>query len=270
MGWGKKLATAMLSVLFLFAFVQAVGGYLIGQLSSFQNTGPVLEPQVEEKVVRQMVLQLEPMTYYTFQLGAYEEAVEGQSRINELAQMGYRVCVSQGPPFQLWLGCLGKEPSVADLPETVRDGNRDIFVKKLILNEAAFRFSAEDGLLMEQVSTLLSSYDVVLKHSLKMFQDYRYDTCSEENWSEMIQQLMEELELIQQKGTALLSDAASDPMASSILDLMTVTAEYEESLQKKKEKKSDKVVLLAQSCLLELIEQYHSFIRDESDQKIDS
>ncbi len=76
MGWGKKLATAMLSVLFLFAFVQAVGGYLIGQLSSFQNTGPVLEPQVEEKVVRQMVLQLEPMTYYTFQLGAYEEAVE--------------------------------------------------------------------------------------------------------------------------------------------------------------------------------------------------
>ena len=270
MGWGKKLATAMLSVLFLFAFVQAVGGYLIGQLSSFQNTGPVLEPQVEEKVVRQMVLQLEPMTYYTFQLGAYEEAVEGQSRINELAQMGYRVCVSQGPPFQLWLGCLGKEPSVADLPETVRDGSRDIFVKKLILNEAAFRFSAEDGQLMEQVSTLLSSYDVVLKHSLKMFQDYRYDACSEENWSEMIQQLMEELELIQQKGTDLLSDAASDPMASSILDLMTVTAEYEESLQLISEKKSDKVVLLAQSCLLELIEQYHSFIRDESDQKIDS
>ena len=60
---------------------------------------------------------------------------------------------------------------------------------------------------MEQVSTLLSSYDVVLKHSLKMFQDYRYDACSEENWSEMIQQLMDELELIQQKGTALLSDA---------------------------------------------------------------
>ena len=108
---------------------------------------------------------------------------------------------------------------------------------------------------MEQVSTLLSSYDVVLKHSLKMFQDYRYDACSEENWSEMIQQLMEELELIQQKGTALLSDAASDPMASSILDLMTVTAEYEESLQLISEKKSDKVVLLAQSCLLELIEQ---------------
>ncbi len=85
----------------------------------------------------------------------------------------------------------------------MRSSSSDIFVQKLILNETALRFSAEDRQVMEQVSALLSSYDVVLKHSLKMFQDYHYAACSEENWAEMLQQVEEELALIQETGSAL-------------------------------------------------------------------
>lgn len=269
MGQGRKIVAALLSVVLIFTFIQSVGGYLIEQLSSFQDTGQVLE-QTKEKVVRQMVLQLEPMEYYTFQIGAYEDAAAGQAKINELAQLGYRVCVSQGPPYCLWLGCLGKETKVAELPEAVRAVSTDIFVQKLVLNETALRFSAENEQMMEQVSALLSSYDVVLKHSLQMFQDYRYAACSEENWGEMIAQITAELNVIQETGAAFLTQENSEPVASGILNLLTITREYGESLQLMQEKKTDKVVLLAQSCLLELIEQYHSFMVQESTQEIDS
>lgn len=61
---------------------------------------------MEEKVVRQMVLQLEPVEYYTVQVGSYQDASAGQAKINELAQLGYRVCVSQGPPYCLGLAAL--------------------------------------------------------------------------------------------------------------------------------------------------------------------
>lgn len=106
---------------------------------------------------------------------------------------------------------------------------------------------------------------MVLKHSLQMFQDYRYEACSEENWANMIGQIGEELTVIQETAGALLNDEASEPVASGILNLLAVTEEYGESLQLVQEKKSDKVVLLAQSCLLELIEQYHGFMTESSD-----
>lgn len=268
MGQVKRLAAAIFSVFLIFMFIQSVGGYLIGKLSSFQDTGQVLEQQVEEKVVRQMVLQLEPVEYYTVQVGSYQDASAGQAKINELAQLGYRVCVSQGPPYCLWLGCFGKAPQVKDLPQSIQESGSDVFVQKLVLNETALRFPAEDKQMMEQISSLLSSYDVVLKHSLQMFQDYRYEACSDENWQQMIQQLTEELTVIEEKGSAFLTMDSKESIASGILDLLTLTQEYQESLQLIQEKKTDKVVLLAQSCLLELIEQYHIFIAQESQMEI--
>lgn len=270
MGQVKRLAAAIFSVFLIFMFIQSVGGYLIGKLSSFQDTGQVLEQQVEEKVVRQMVLQLEPVEYYTVQVGSYQDASAGQAKINELAQLGYRVCVSQGPPYCLWLGCFGKAPQVKDLPRSIQESGSDVFVQKLVLNETALRFPAEDKQMMEQISSLLSSYDVVLKHSLQMFQDYRYEACSDENWQQMIQQLTEELTVIEEKGSVFLTMDSKESIASGILDLLTLTQEYQESLQLIQEKKTDKVVLLAQSCLLELIEQYHIFIAQESQMEIGS
>lgn len=45
MGQVKRLAAAIFSVFLIFMFIQSVGGYLIGKLSSFQDTGQVLEQQ---------------------------------------------------------------------------------------------------------------------------------------------------------------------------------------------------------------------------------
>lgn len=266
MAWGKKLAVTVLSLLMLFFFVQGVGGYLIEQLS--QSSDHLLESQAEEKILKQMVLQLEPVEYYTFQLGTYQDAAAGQASINRLAQMGYRVCVSDGPPYEIWLGCLGKMPDAHDLPEEILADHSDVFVRKKILNETAFKFSESDGQGMERIATLLSSYDVVLKHSLQMFQDYRYDACSEQNWSDMTKQICGELEMLRETANLLLTEETSDTLARGVLNLLAITEEYEESLQFMQEKKTDRVVLLAQSCLLDLIAQYHSFMVDESNNKI--
>ena len=86
----------------------------------------------------------------------------------------------------------------------------------------------------------------------------------------MIQQLTEELAVIEEKGSVFLTMDSKESIASGILDLLTLTQEYQESLQLIQEKKTDKVVLLAQSCLLELIEQYHIFIAQESQMEIGS
>lgn len=266
MDWVRKGITTMLSLLLLFVFVQSVGGYLIEQLS--QNAGQLVESQTEEKVLKQMVLQLEPVEYYTFQIGTYQDAAAGQATVNQMAQMGYRVCVSDGPPYELWLGCLGKAPRVGDLPESIRSEAGDVFVRKKILNETAFKFSVSDGHVMEQVAALLSSYDVVLKHSLQMFQDFRYAACSEQNWLDMTEQICAELAMIRQSANGLLTEETNESMARGVLDLLALTEAYEESLKLMQEKKNDRVVLLAQSCLLELIIQYNSFMEIENSNKI--
>ncbi len=256
MRWFQKGMAVLLSLLLMFAFVQITGTYLVGQLS--QYAGQVPELEVKEQVRKQMVLQLEPLEYYTFQIGSYQNTADGQDCINALAQMGYRVCVSEGPPYELWLGCLGKEPDLDELPESIRSISSDIFIRRRILNETAMKFSADDGQIMDQVAALFSSYDVVLKHSLQMFQDYRYDACSEENWADMTAQITGELTVIQDSAAILLADENSEELAANLLDLLSATEEYSESLTLMQEKKNDRVVLLAQSCLLELIEQYHN------------
>lgn len=262
----QKFAAAALSLILMFGFVQVTGNYLIGELS--RNAGQAPELPVAEEIEKQMVLQLEPVEYYTFQLGLYEDAEEAQEKIQTLAQAGYRVCVSSGPPYAVWLGCFGLKPAADTLPEEIRSISPDLFVQKQILNETMLKFYADDKLIMEQVSALLSSYDVVLKHSLQMFQDYRYDVCSPEIWEAMTAQIIRELRMIQESAERLLLDEASEPVAGGIRNLLSYTVAYCESLEQINEKQNDRAVLLAQSCFMELIGSYHGFMRDESSDKI--
>lgn len=262
----RKGAGRLLSVILMFAFVQFTGGYLIEQLSKNSDTVPDLA--VEEKVEKQMVLQLEPVMYYTVQLGSFETAEEGQACIDRMAEAGYRVAVSDGPPYQISLGCMGKKPSLQDFPEEIRAFSRDVFVQTGILNETALEFSADDRLQMEQTAALLSNYDVVLRHSLQMFQDFRYEACSEEIWDAMTAQITEELQVIEQSAEGLLEDTAANQAAEKIEGLKEATVQYRISLQQMKEQKTDRAVLMAQSCLLDVIEKYHGFIVFENSYKL--
>lgn len=217
-------------------------------------------PEVEEQVVKHMVLQLEPQAYYTIQIGAYTDAAQGQAQVSQLAQAGYRAVVSSGPPYQLYIGCMQTPPALDALPEAIRTVGKDIFVKKQILNSVQFCLPEHPSSDLQQVAILLASFDIVLKHSLQLFQDYRYEACSEENWDAMITQVQSELQQIAHSAEAYLYDFEEGALAGDLLDLLQVADCYRESLTFVKEKKNTTMVLLAQSCLLELIDAYHTFM----------
>ena len=267
MRWVKKVLTATIWTMLTICFVQTIGGHLVAQLSSLEDGTLQAEQYIEEKVVKQMVLQLEPQEYYTVQLGSYPDAISGQRQVTALAEAGYRVFVSQESPYRLWIGCTGAEPSIEHLPDVIKEIGNDVFVQKLILNESVFQFPADGSsasVELQQVAVLLSSYDVMLKHSLKLFQDYCYENCSEENWNAMIEQVQEELRLLEESVRNFLMETGQETIVSSLLDLLTVTEEYGESLQLIVDKKNTQVVLLSQSCLLELIARYHIFMEETS------
>ena len=259
--WGVVVVLVLLLVVWL----NGIGEYFVAQIQNFQENGQAAEPQAEEKVIHEMVLQLEPIEYYTFQLGSYSNVKDGQAKIDAMAQLGYRLFASDGPPYQLCLGCFGTALNIEVLPEVIRNENPDLFVQKKLLNETTLRFPSEDRQKMEPLASLLSSYDIVLKHSLKMFQDIRYEACDTTIWEEMIAQITEELSVIQQHKTTLLEEPLDEPLISACLNLFDVTEEYAESLQRIQEQKKDQAVLLAQSCLLEVIQQYHALMRSGED-----
>lgn len=251
----QKSAAAVLSLLLMFVFVQSAGSYFIGTLSQYNE----LETDIpmEEEIVKQMVLQLEPVEFYTLQLGSFETAEEGQASINRLAQMGYRVSVSAGPPYQVWLGCMGNKPVLENFPEEIRQIAADCFIQKRILNETALKFAASDNLQMEQIAARLSSYDIALQHSLQMFQDFRYEACSVDNWGAMIAQITEELNLLEDSAELILYENTEEVMQEGITELVNRTDCYRESLNRMQDDKTDRSVLVAQSCLMDLIETYH-------------
>ncbi len=261
MGKLKHFIALVLLVSGTVYFVQAAGGYLAGCLSNLEKDE---ELRIDEKVIKQMVLQLEPQEYYTIQLGSYADAASGQDKIDVLAQAGYRVFVTDGPPYQLWIGCIGKAPSLDDLPDVFWSVGTDVFVQKQILNRVLFQFPADASTALQDITIFLASVDIVLKHSLQMFQDYRYDSCSEENWNEMITQVLSELEQIQSSASDILLRSENELLVGDLLDLLTVMKSYHESLQLIIEKKNTEMVFLAQSCLLELIDYYHEFIEQNS------
>ena len=84
----------------------------------------------------------------------------------------------------------------------------------------------------------------------------------------MTAQITEELQVIEQSAEGLLEDTAANQAAEKIEGLKEATVQYRISLQQMKEQKTDHAVLMAQSCLLDVIEKYHSFIVFENSYKL--
>lgn len=260
----KQFFVVVLLVWVTVCFVQTVGIHLVSRLSNLEASENTAELEIEEKVVKQMILQLEPREYYTIQVGSYSDVESCQERIDQCSKMGYRVFVSEDPPYQVYLGCVGRVLSLDELPEDIRSLDTDIFVQKRILDQTMFRFPATQSDHLQEIAVLITSFHVVLNHSLNLFQDYRYETCSEENWDAMITQVQSELVQIQLSANTFLLEKQAEPLADHLLRLLSAAEAYRESLDLIAEKKNTQVVLLAQSCLLELISCYHNFIEQSS------
>lgn len=253
----RKIIFIIGAALFMLITVQSIGGYLVDQLSAYNEAAPVPELAEETKVIKYKVLRLEPTEYYSIQMGSYSDTVQGQETINKMAELGYRVYVSDGPPYKLWLGCSAEELT---LPQELTGYGQDVHIEKQMLNTVSLRFEEDNQLFAESISSLLSSYDVVLKHSLEMFEDGSYGQHSKEMWQQMTAQIDSELQLLINSIETLLEDPDSEQVAGDFIDLQNETAEYQQSLQLLLNKENDKAVFLAQSYLLEVIDKYHTIM----------
>ena len=258
--WGMLLLVMALTMV----FVKTAGSYVAQELNRVEPIEHQSELYVQEKVIKQHVLQLTPREYYTVQIGSYTDVSGGQEVVDALALLGYRVFVSDGPPYQLMIGCMGAAPSIDTLPKEIIAIGSDVFVQKQILNRQNFQFPADDTVMWQNTANMVASLDVVLRHSLQMFQDYRYEACSADNWNNMIRQVQEELALIVSSGDNVLGQLEDKQIAGMVLNLLGAVNDYSGSLSLIVENQSSKAILLAQSCLLELIDCYHDFILQNS------
>ncbi|MBO4948846.1 MAG: hypothetical protein J6C83_05850, partial [Peptococcaceae bacterium] len=145
----------------------------------------------------------------------------------------------------------------------IKNLGSNVFVQKQILNQVNFQFSANEDA-QRNTAALVASLDVLIGHSLQMFQDYQYEACSEANWNEMIGQIREELRIIAESADNLASNTTDVHQIAGLKNVLSALKCFDDSLLFITEKKSTQAILIAQSYLLELIADYHSFIRKNS------
>lgn len=256
----KKIFSMLFFLAVLLFCIQTMGSYLVEEMRVLQET-PELEITQETQVVHYKVLRLDTMEYYTIQIGTYDDIMSCQEKINQLAAQGYRPFVSRQTPYKIRVGCFAEEAALEQIPEALRNSGQDVHLEKLMLNQHSLKFDEQNVFLLEQLSPLLTSYDVVLKHSLTMFQQWQATQYTTELWREMIAQLTAEGQEVSSHLEKLLTDHQCDEqLASQLLDLQKITGEYLVSLERLAEQPEDLSVWMAQSYLLELLEQYDEII----------
>jgi len=93
------LVGILILAVIIFVTIQALGGYLIEQISSFNGS---MADELRVEVVEKTILRLESMEYYTCQVGLFSDVALAQSIINNFAQAGYRVYPSANQPYRLY------------------------------------------------------------------------------------------------------------------------------------------------------------------------
>lgn len=257
----KRILSMIFYFIFLLCCIQTLGNYLVQEMRLLQET-PKVEIQREEEVTTYKVLRLEPCEYYTVHLGTYEELLACQEKINCLLDLGYRPFVAKQLPYKIRLGCFASENEISQLPQEILRNGQDVYLEKCLHNQHSLKFKAGNAFAEEYLAPLVASYDILLRHSLKMFQNWHIDTYSEELWQQMIAQLQTEGENLITHLTASLEQKDCSPLIYGELeDLREATENYLQSLEKLLLFLEDLKVWTAQSYLLELFEQYEQILK---------
>lgn len=258
-----KILTLILAAIVVFAAIQYVGGYLIAKITAFDES----EDNVTVEVVEKTILRLEAEDYYTCHVGSFTDKNEAQSKIDAFAQAGYRVFASSEAPYRLLLGAWSAKPDLTALPSEFQNIGSDVSIVKATLNDVSLKYTASDKLYSERIAPLVAAADVVIKHSLKMFEQSTYEQYSIENWQEMINLLKKEIAALEDESLALsLSEDGqnAEKINTEIAALTEKLTNYAQSLEYILSKKDDQALYLAQSYLLELIAQYHQALTNLS------
>lgn len=241
----------------IFVLIQILGGYLIAEITLLDGH----DDEVTVEVVEKTILRLEAEDYYTYEIGVYSEPEGAQSVIDSFAKKGYRVWVSEDDGYRLYIGCWGEAPADSELPAIFRELGSEGCVSKRTLNAVSLKYKDSADIYAERIAPMIAAVDVVLKYSLKMFECGGYEQYAAENWQEMIGVLSQEMTEIETEIAAICLSSESEEWEREVLtDLQGKIGNYRESLEYITSGGNDEAVYLAQSYLLELIDNYHDSI----------
>lgn len=253
-------AAAALVISMLFG--QLLGGFYIYNLVVEDNPSvlELSEVNPQTSLVKRKVLRLQPIDFYTIQAGIFQEASSAQASIDKLVSLGLRPYVTPEPPFKIWVGCFGDMASGKDLEDRLKNQGFEVFIGKGLINDRALKFPGEDEYMINYFAPLLGKYDIILSHSMKMFQSPNVTVFKPDVWENMIKKVQIELNEGISEVDKVLNRQESFNYQSELLKLEEKTQAYEKGLNIIKGSKSNEAVINSQGQLLELIAAYHNLI----------
>jgi len=245
-------------------FGQLLGGYYIYNLLVEDNLGnenQQAQVQIHSgPVAKKKVLRLEPIKFYTIQLGIFPDVQSAQETINKLLNLGIRPFVSTGPPYKIWIGCFSEINSGRRLENSLAQQGFAAFIGEGLINDKALKFPGNNIYMQEKFAPLLNNYNIVLSHSLKMFKSPSFGEYKPEIWDEMIKKLQQEINIVVTETDEIFKLDTTVNYGENLSKLKNKIINYRNGLDKIRETRRDEAVLQSQGHLLELIAAYHNLI----------
>lgn len=247
----------VLVLISLFAGIFLGKIYIYNLIQSDKQWKIELNEQNEKK---RMVLRLEPTTFYTVQIGVYQDKDKAKQIAAELQKNSLPSYVTVQEPYKIWVGCFSDASRGTELLDYLKGKGYKTFIGEGLLNDRALKFYSDDLFMKDSFAPLLGQYNLFLNHTLKMFKSPHLADYTLGNWEKMIQRLKQEAYLVLKDSGEILN---SENILKNSADLQ-LTMECTDNLIKKLDgvliQKTDEHILECQKKLLELIAAYHHLI----------
>lgn len=245
-------------------FGQFLGGFYIYNLVVEDNPTVAIDKEIPgiERVSppAKKVLRLEPIEFYTIQVGIFEDTKSTQDTVQKLAQLGLKPFVTSQSPYKIWIGCFSERDGGQELEGALKRQGFEAFIGKGLVNDRALKFPGDDQFMINSFAPLLGKFDLVLNHSLKMFRSPKFSGYKRETWEYMIDQLQKEVA----EGIRGIDDLIELPESkiyqTELAKLKEKAQAYDAGLGNIITLNNDTGVIYAQGQLLELIAAYHNII----------
>lgn len=246
-------------------FGQLLGGFYIYNLVVEDNPPVPVDNQRPGKVSvtppsTKKVLRLEPIEFYTIQVGIFQDIKNTQDTIKKLGDLGLRPFVTSQSPYKIWLGCFSEIESGREFETVLKKQGFEAFIGKGLINDRALKFPGDDQFMINHFAPLLGKFDLLFNHSLKMFRSPKITVYKPESWANMIEKIHGEAVDCLEGIDDILKLSESADYQAELLKLKEKTVAYDVGLENIITSNNDASVFYAQGQLLELIAAYHNII----------
>ena len=213
-----------------------------------------------ELLPKMKVLRLKQVDYYTILVTTLEEREIALQVGNELGQKGLPVIVTGEGAYQILLGFVNNQETLADLAKKIKVGAGEAEVRKDSLNKVAFKFMAEDTFAAEKIAPFLGEISLCLEKGLLLYQSTGVKEEKLISLRPKFSELADSLENTAKEGLELCK-GKNDETGRLLGLLSELCTEWAQSLRLVEKEWTDLALLKSQQQGLALLEEYHRYIK---------